>query len=162
MDTSLTAARTLDFGIAYDIANNEVIFDAFTEDNASPYMPNIVNEFWILMITETGEIAGCYRLNSFLNRAFEIHAFILPEYRDKYAKLSGIKILEWCVEFLDFDKITTYIPKIYKNVYHFTRSMGFKEEGFNRSCFLKNGKLHGMHLLGITKQEIIESLEDLR
>jgi len=162
MDINLTPTRTLDFGIAYEIANTTEIFEAFTEDGAPDYMPDVVNEYWVLMITENGSVAGAYRLKSILARTVEIHAFMLPEYRNDYSKLSGVRILEWCLDNLDFDKITTVIPQLYKNIYHFTKAMGFKEEGFNRSSFLKDGKLHGMYCMGITKQEIIESLEVLK
>lgn len=158
MDTNLIAVRTFDFAIAYDIANHPDIHGAFTEDDTGPYMPDVVNESWIVLYTETGEIAGAYNLTPILRRTLEIHAFVLPEYRDKYAKLSGWTVLEWCINNAEFDKITTVIPKTSKHIYHFVKMFGFKEEGFERESFLKHGKLHGMYRMGITKPEILASL----
>lgn len=154
MDTDLTCVRTLDYGVAYSVANDPVIFEAFTEDGAAPFAPDVVNEFWIAMITEEGELAGCYNLKQILNRTFDIHAFMLPEYRDKYAKISGYRILEWCLNNLEFDKIVTSIPKNCKHIYHFVKLFGFVQEGFDRACFEKNGKLIGMYKMGITKDEV--------
>lgn len=158
MDISLTAARTLDFGIAHSICSIPEIFDCISEDGVEDYFPNVVNEFWILMVTESDEIAGCYRLHQVSSRTYEIHAFMIPEYRAKYSQISSRVILEWCLSELDFSKLIANIPQKYKNVYHFTKNTGFKDEGFNRSSFMKDGKLIGQYRLGITRDEIIKSL----
>lgn len=158
MDTSLTAVRTMDFSIAYAITSIPEIFDCISEDGVEDYMPDVVNEFWVLMQTEQGEIAGAYRLHYVSGRTVQIHAHIIPEYRKDYAKLSSIVILDWCITNLDFDKIVAVIPQKYKNVYHFTKNAGFKDEGFNRSSFMKDGKLIGQYYLGMTKPEVEEVL----
>lgn len=159
MDISLTAVRTLDYGIAYSISSIPEIFDCITEDGVEDYFPDVVNEFWILMVTESGEIAGAYLIHKVNAPTYEIHAFMIPEYRAVYGKLSSQVILKWCLEELDFSKLVANIPQKYKNVYHFTKNVGFKDEGFNRSSFMKDGKLMGQYRLGITKDEIIKSLE---
>ena len=159
MDISLTPVRTLDYGVAYGITSIPELFDCISEDTVDDYYPNVVDEYWVLMITESDLIAGCYRLNQVNARTYEIHAFIIPEFRNAYSKLSGRAILKWCLENLDMDKLVANIPAKYKQVYHFTKSQGFKDEGFNRSSFLKDGKLIGQYRLGITKDDIIESLE---
>jgi hypothetical protein len=158
MDTNLIALRTFDFSLAYELANTPELFDAFTEDDSPEYMPDVVNEHWVIIYSPDGIAIGGYRIGHMLRKTVEIHAFILPEFRADYAKESGRLILSWCLENLDFEKMVTFIPQLYKNIYHFTKQQGFKEEGFNRSSFLKGGKMHGMYHMGITKAEIIESL----
>jgi hypothetical protein len=84
---------------------------------------------------------------------------MIPEFRGKYSELSGKAIFEWCLENIEFHKLNATIPQKYKNVYHFTKGFGFKDEGFDRDSHLKDGKLMGRYRLGITKQEILDFLE---
>lgn len=159
MGISLTPVRTFDFSIAYAIANDPQVFSEFTEDGAQEYMPDVVNKSWIVMYTEKEEIAGAYLVAQTQNRVIEIHAFMLPDYRKMYGRLSGKLILEWCVKNADWDKIVTSIPSTRKSVFHFTKALGFKEEGYNRLSFQKNGKLHGVYQLGATRNELVKHLE---
>lgn len=158
MDINLTASRTFDVSIAYEIVNHPSIVEAAFEDGQPSITPDVVADCWILMQTESGLIAGVYNLAKIRQRAFEVHAYMLPEFRESYSKLSGYRFLEWCVNNVEFDKINTMIPKTAKHVWHFTKKFGFKDEGFDRKSFLKDGKLVGQYIIGITKEEVLESL----
>jgi hypothetical protein len=158
MDISLTPERTLDYGVAYSIVNLPEIFETIAEDGVTEFNPDVVNEYWVLMLTEESLVAGCYNVHQVAGPAYEIHAFMIPEFRKKYAALSGVKIYEWCLENLDFQKLNATIPQKYKNVYHFTKGFGFKDEGFDRDSHVKDRKTMGRYKLGITRQEVIDFL----
>jgi len=151
MEASLKAIRTLDYGLASRVC--EAVFDEISEDGVDSYLPDVVNEFWITLI-EGDELIGLYRLHQVSAITYQIHAMILPEHRKQYAKQSGEIILVWCLKNLKFTKLIAEIPKKYENVYRFTKSMGFKDEGVNRSSYLKDGIEWDAHRLGQTKQEI--------
>ncbi len=158
MDTSLTPVRTFDYSIAYAITSMPEIFETISEDGITDFTPDVLNEYWVLMLTETDQIAGVYRLHEVAGKVFEIHAHMIPAFRNDYAKESGSVILDWCLKNLDFVKINATIPQKYKNVYHFTKSFGFKDEGVDRNSYIKDGKLYGRYRLGITKEEVEQCL----
>ena len=159
MDISLTPIRTLDYGVAYAITSIPEIFETIAEDGVTDYVPDVLNEFWVLMMTDKDLIAGCYNIHHLSTGVYEIHAFMIPEFRREYSLLSGRAIFEWAVEHVDFVKLNATIPQKYKNVYHFTKGFGFKDEGFDRDSVSIGGNRMGKYKLGITKQEVLDFLE---
>lgn len=148
----LSANRTLDAGIILNAFENEQLWDEISEDGVESYIPDVINEFWVALTDD--KLIGFYRIHALNTITYQIHAFILPEFRKKYAKQSGELILHWCLDMLEFNKLVAEIPFKYENVYRFTKSMGFKDEGINRQSFLKDGKIWDAHRLGITREEI--------
>jgi len=147
--TQMKAYRTLDVGLCIDVM--KAMWDEISEDGVESYAPDVINEFWVEILSP--ETIGLYRIHQLTAMSYQIHAFILPEHRDQ-AKESGEVILQWCLDYLKFNKLIAEIPKKYENVYHFTKKQGFKDEGVNRQCFLKDGKLWDTWRLGILKEEI--------
>lgn len=144
--TSLIPQRTLDVGLCMDVMH--AMWDEISEDGVDEFFPDVINEHWVQM-----EEIGLYRLHQLNAVTYQIHAFILPEHRDK-AKESGVAILKWCLDNLDFNKLIAEIPMKYPNVYHFTKHQRFKDEGINRGSFLKDGKIWDTWRLGLLKEEI--------
>ena len=149
---SLSADRTYDVALIWSIVFTPDLWETVHEDNPPTFKPDVINEAWVL-ITDNNDPIGCYNLHQLNNITWQIHAFILPEYRI-HAKESGRIILKWCLDNLDFKKIQANIPVLYPNVYHFTLHQGFKDEGLNRKSYMKDNKLHDQHCLGITREEV--------
>ena len=147
----MIAVRTLDYGIIIGLLADKQLFSEISEDGIDSYIPDVINEYWVLITDK--ELVGAYRVHQVNSITYQIHAFLLPEQRDK-SKESGKVILEWCIENLEFNKLIAEIPKKYENVYRFTKGMGFKDEGINRESFLKDGKIWDTYRLGQTKKEI--------
>jgi len=147
--SEMRAYRTLDAGLCIDVMKS--MWDDISEDGVESYAPDVINEFWVEILLD--ETLGLYRIHQLTSVCYQIHAFILPEHRD-HAKESGRVILQWCLDYLTFNKLIAEIPKKYENVYHFTKNQGFKDEGVNRQSFLKDGKLWDTWRLGILKEEI--------
>lgn len=150
----MKAERTLDYGLAIHVINQ--MFDNICEDEVSAYIPDVVNENWVVL--SDNELIGLYRLHQLGSVTHQIHAMILPDKRKEYAKESGRVILQWCLDNLDFKKLIAEIPAKYMNVYHFTKGQGFKDEGINRMSFMKDGELWDKYNLGMTRQEVEEWL----
>ena len=149
----MKAERTLDYGIVIQIISQ--MFDNICEDGVSAYIPDVVNENWVLLYED--ELIGMYRIHQLNAITHQIHAFILPDKRKEHAKESGSVILDWCLENMDFKKLIAEIPTKYMNVYHFTKSQGFKDEGVNRMSFLKDNKIWDTYRLGMTREEVVWS-----
>lgn len=152
----MIASRTLDYGLVIDILKNEQLFDEISEDGVSTYLPDIINEYWVQIVSD--QTIGLYRLHQLNGITFQIHAFILPEHRSQ-SKESGKVILEWCLNNLEFEKLVAEIPFKYQNVVEFTAQMGFIDEGINRKSFLKDGKIWDTLRMGITRSEVEQWLQ---
>jgi len=152
LDSCIKAVRTYDVELIWSIVFRPELWATATEDNPPTFKPDVINEAWVL-ITNNDEPIGCYNLHKLNNVTWQIHAFILPEYRSR-AKESGRAILKWAIDNLEFKKIQAIIPALYPNVYHFTLHQGFTDEGLSRLSYMKNKQLHDQHYLGITREEI--------
>ena len=147
---SLEAARITDFTWANHCIN--ACWDEISEDNAPHYTADVINEYWIGLFAD--KMIGCYRIHQINSATWEIHAFILPEHREKYSILSGNSILQWCLDNTDMQKLTCNIPEKFQNVIHFVKHLGFKHEGVNRVSYTKDSQLWNVHNFGLTRHEI--------
>ena len=145
----MMAERTLDYGLAIQVANS--VFDEISEDGVTEFLPDVINEYWVSITTD--QLIGIYRIHQLNAITYQIHALIMPEHRG-HAKESGRVILRWCLDNIDFAKLVAEIPEKYPNVYHFTKSMGFFDEGTNRLSFLKDKTVWNTHRLGQTREEV--------
>lgn len=129
--------------------------DRISEDNAELEI-NVNKEAWILM-SENDQNIGIYCLHPLNSVTLQIHAHVLPEFR-RFAYQTGVEILTWFLDNVKYDKIVAEIPKLYPDVYYFTKKFGFQDEGINRQSHKKYGKLHDTWYLGITRSEVKEFL----
>ena len=128
------------------------LWDEISEDNAPPYVPDIVNEYYVAIIDEETYI-GMYRLHQLNSVLWEGHAFILTEHRDR-AVDSGDAIKKWIVDNLEgAKKVIANVPECFPNVIGFLKKMGFKEQGYNSDSYTKNG-IVGLYQLGMTVEEM--------
>ena len=160
MGGRLIAKRTYNTELITAVMTMPEMWETVAEDGAiaEEYVPNVDDECWIEMLAD-GELVGIYRIHAHNSVCAEIHAQILPHCRKEYGKESGETVLQW---FFDnapwYQKLVAQIPVTYPNVINFTKGQGFKEEGVNRSSYIKNGALVDQVLLGITRSEIAERL----
>lgn len=146
--------RIYDADLIKDICTRPEIWETISEDDYDPADFHVdLNECW-LMVGDDVEVMGLYNLHPINGITLQIHPMILKEFRGKAAYESGKLALKWVVENTAYEKVFCYIPTIYRNVILFAMRCGMVKEGINRRSWLKNGKIHDMVLLGITRQEI--------
>lgn len=114
------------------------------------------NSHYYLKVVADGKLAGFYVIHALNSATVFIHANILPDYRKKYAKESGIKVLQFLDNMLGegHQKIIAHIPEIYPNVLHFTLNQGFTEEGRLTKAYWHKGKLYDIHILAMPRTDI--------
>jgi RimJ/RimL family protein N-acetyltransferase len=152
MDFNMKANLLTDYKVALAIINDPVISDCITEDCASIYIPDLVNETWVY-IENKEKIIGCYRLESKGTIHGQIHAFVLPEHRSNSIESSQCA-LEWYFDNITMlKKITCQIPTKYKNVINHAMKSGFKHEGTIEQAFLKNNITYDIEILGIRRDK---------
>ena len=130
--------------------------------SASPMVPPQTpfnEEQCYMMVMKDDAAIGVWNLYPINTVTLNIHCNILKEFRE-YGKEASVLILSWFITDCpkQYHKLNAEIPMIYPEVYHHTKNFGFKDEGINRKSIMKNGELVDQWRLGITKQEVIESL----
>lgn len=158
-----TVTRTHDEFLVYRVMTNPALWETCAEDGQEPesWAPNM-DEWW-MVVTHGADVAGLYNMHEVNSATLEIHAQILPEFRD-CAKESARKVLQWVLDYSPdkYQKLIATIPVIYPNVIKFTENAGFQREGVNRLSYRKHGELHDQVMLGITRDEIGSFLRGLQ
>ena len=153
MDTGLALKLERTFDREYIRSIVVEMWNSICEDghSISDFEADEYANCWVKM----GDI-GLYNLHPHNSSTLEIHAFILPEYRQEYAEASGVEILKWLEGNVpeQYQKVIAQVPFLYPNVKDFCVKNGFQIEGVNRLSHKKNGKLVNQWLLGITRDEI--------
>lgn len=156
MDLDLKLFRITDYAIPLAILRAPAIQATIGEDGAAPMMPNVINEYWVGVVAG-GKLAGCYRLHQLNGVCWQVHAFILPDYRREWSMKASKALLKWAVDSIeDLNKIICEVPAIYPNVIKHVEAQGFTWEGCNRGSFRKHGEIVDQIRFGITKEEITD------
>lgn len=128
------------------------MWDEISEDDAPPYLPDLINEQYIGVWNDDDYI-GMYRFHQHTSVMWEGHAFILEDKRE-HAVGSGNAIKAWIKENLkDAKKIIANVPECFQNVIGFLKGLGFVEQGVNSDSYNKNG-LVAVYQLGMKVEDM--------
>jgi hypothetical protein len=157
----ITAIRTFDNSVIESFMRLPEIFKTAAEDGQKPedFKSNCQADCWLLMMCGD-EFIGAYKIHALNKVTAAIHANVLPVHRKKYSHYTGLAALQWIIDNTDYQKVVATIPVIYGNVKRFTSGFGFNQEGISTNSYLKNGSLVDQYLLGITRDEILETLKE--
>lgn len=161
MDTGLNIERTFNVDLIRAVVTEPRMWETVAEDNQEPtnYVPEVESECW-LHVKDNMETIGLFQFKALNAITLEVHPYILPEYRGKIANEAGRMHLQWFADNATrYKKLVGSIPTIYKNVKLYTLMLGYREEGINKSSYLKNGEVHDQWYLGITRDEIERRLK---
>ena len=154
MADSVITERCLDVGILYNIVNREDIFCDIAEDEAPPVIPEVVNEYWLLLFVGE-DVIGCYRVHALSSCLYQGHAFVLPEFRKEHSKGSLKSVAGWCLQNIEsMKKMNCDVPEKFKHVQHFLLNAGFKPEGVCRAGWTKDGQAMDVCRFGATVEEL--------
>ena len=126
--------------------------DGVNEDNWTPKIHS--TSVWLL-IKDEGSMVGLCNIRIVQATMIEIHPYAMP---DKCRKWKGIvkSILSWIYDNKKINKVIALIGVNHKTTYKAALKIGFKKEGLIKESYLKDGKLHDQHLIGLTRREIGE------
>lgn len=145
---TLIVQRTLDVGICLAVLTNPKIFDAISEDGATieDLKVDVIKDYWLSIIDGDLEI-GVVQFKQIFNKCYDSHIHILPEFRKEYTEKSGKLIWKWIEQHLKGCLLYTNVPVFCPNVKEFLIGFGFKETGYLKKAWLKNGKQNDMWIL---------------
>jgi hypothetical protein len=148
--TEYTCERLYNYRVAIETMSE--MWDDIAEDDAPPYKPDLIDEFYVSVYADA-EYIGMYRLHAHTSVLWEGHAFILPDYR-QHTIGSGDAIKKWIVDNLTgAKKVIANVPECFPNVIEFLKHMGFKEQGYNSDSYSKNG-IVGQYQLGMKTEDM--------
>lgn len=141
--------------IIRSVLDHPDIFDVISEDGGIDYEVNPEKDCFLTLWVDK-ELAGLYILSPKSGVELDIHAHILPVYREKYARSLTRLMYEWLLKNanIQFQKVTASVPELYPNVMRFCEEFGMVCEGQNRKAWRKHGRLHDKFSYGITRDEI--------
>jgi RimJ/RimL family protein N-acetyltransferase len=163
MSCDLEIHRSFDPDVIKAIMTNESIWKTCAEpgQKVDEYEAEVEADCW-LVLTNGESVIGAYNIHPHNSVTLEIHAHVLPEFRAEYSARSGDLALKWILENAPdkYQKVIAQIPSLYQNVINFTMAHGFVLEGVNRLSSRRGGKLYDQVLLGITRPEIEDYLNE--
>lgn len=143
--------RLTDYQQVISVMNE--MWDDVSEDGAPPYIPDIINEYWVGIFTSSMEFLGMFRMHQHTSAMWEGHIFILPEQRH-HAKTVGDQMKAWIKTNLpDAKRIIANVPECFPNVMGFLQNNGFEEQGYSPNSYQKRG-LIGIYQYGMNTEDM--------
>lgn len=118
--------------------------------------------YWIKVSNNQDELMAIMYIHQSTTACYNFHVNILKKYRSTYGKKILLSWLDWYInDFKDAKhKLILEIPDCFRYLCLYSEMFGFKYEGTNRECYLKNGQLMDRHLMGATVTEIKRLFEE--
>ena len=153
--------RTKDDSLINDILNDKDIFDSISEDGCvkGDFKPDVNSEIWVKIEVEN-ELIGVCNFHVINKVTIKGHIHILKKYRLEHSLNAAKYIYGWLLNNCKFLKLIVEIPSCHINVMKYCKAIGFSLEGINRLSYLKNGEVLDQALLGITRSEIEDFLNE--
>jgi len=147
--------RLTDYAIAMSIIMDTDLEDKIYEDGSNQLIPDLVQEIWGLAVDENEFPIGCYRFHPMGMTNFQVHAFILPEYRKEYAIPASIAVLEWFFSLTDnVMAVTAIIPDSYPNVIAHAECAGLRKCGIIPKSYTHKGELRDQIIMVIHREGV--------
>ena len=96
------------------------------------------------------EYLGCFLFQPHNHILWEVHTVLLPNAWGARALACAAAALEWVWSSLPAKRLITSVPENNTLALRFAQRSGFEGYGFNPGSIQKNGKLLGLHMLGIS------------
>jgi RimJ/RimL family protein N-acetyltransferase len=147
--------RTTDVRMIKRICLDPVVWETISEDGMEPddFVIDVEGECWLSAQCQ-GQVIGVFNLHGVNGVTVQIHPMVLPEFRGILGYNAGRKVIEWVFENTHYERIQCFVPEIYRNVILYALSCGMAKEAKMRRSFLKNGIIHDMTLLAITRSDV--------
>lgn len=147
---------TYDMNLVREIMLTPEIWERAAEDGSEPkdFYPGYDELCCWLLVKEEDKIIGLILLHHDNSTTLKFHPYMMKEFFSKSREMMK-EFYKWLLENTPdlINKVIVSIPDNQKKTYNFAKKVGFQDEGFNRESYRKNGEIHGLFNLGITRQE---------
>lgn len=150
----MTFARTTDLAIVRRIMTEPTVYRNITDDGcppASDFRPVEDSRLWYVLVSDGANVIGLFMFVPLNAATWEVHTCLLPVARGPLAHQAAWEVLDWLWRNTPCQRLITNVPAFNRLALKFAKEAGMQEFGFNPNSYLKGGKLHGQHLLGIDR-----------
>lgn len=135
----------------YKIYADPYITNAISYGDKKPYPVFHELAHYASLIID-GVFSGAFLIVHYSEFETEIHSLLFKECRKLCHEICH-KLIDYCFTESPAIRITATVGGELNSVKNILLKCGFTYEGFRRDAYLKNGKLEGIHILGITRNE---------
>lgn len=149
--------RTTDWELIKRIVTHEKVYPRVSDDKSVPpecWEPIRNSEMYYLLAKQGIDVLGLFAVSPENGVCFKLHTCLLPHsYGDK-ATIAVQEVFAWIFKHLRCERLITEVPEFNRVALKKAEKAGMKKYGFNPGSYLKDGKLQGLTLLGISKGEV--------
>jgi len=145
---------TRDWELVKRIVTDKSVYPRVSDDKspcAECWMP--LEGLHYLLVKNGVDILGLFVLSQENGICYKVHTCLLPHSYGQKATIASRELIEWVFKNLDCRRLVTEVPEYNRLALKFAERAGMKQYGYNPASYLKDGKLQGMTLLGISKEE---------
>lgn len=147
--------RTRDWELIRRIVTDKSIYPKISDDK-SPcvdcWKPDQSEAMHYLLATRGIDILGLFAVAPENGVCYKVHTCLLPHSYGEKATVAAKELISWVFTNLDCWRLITEVPDYNKLALRFAERAGMTQFGYNPASYLKDGKLYGMTLLGISKE----------
>lgn len=142
----------LNIALVKHITDKE-LFDRISEDGCDFESYSPPTDCVYLGLIKNDSIIGYWVIKSENSVTLDIHCNILERYREHSVE-AGNHFFNYIFDkYPVIKKLNCKIPVTFKDVYHYAKKFGLKDEGIDRKSYIKNGEIIDRHILGLTRED---------
>ena len=152
----MTFERTNDYCLVKQIITHPKIWPHVSDDfspKVEVYEPIQHEAAWYVLVKDGQELLGLFALYPENRICWKVHTCLLPNSWGRRSKQAAREGVQWIFNNTECKRIITDVPEYNTLAYRFAEIGGMSQFGINHKSFQKDGKLHDVFMLGISKQE---------
>ena len=149
----MTFERTTDAALIRCVLTHPRIWGAISDDGSPPveeFQPVICDALWYVAVHDGAELLGLFLFTPLNTALWEVHTCLLPHSWGDRALQAAREISTWVWANTQMRRVITSVPAYNRLALRLAKEAGMVEYGINPQSFLKGGKLHDQHMLGIS------------
>lgn len=150
----ISLGRTTDYALIREIVTHPRIYPAISDDfspRPEDWRPIKDESVWYVLVKDGDEALGLWAFVPHNRICWEVHTCLLPKAYGLLAR-EAVKLMHsWLWENTECLRVTTEVPVYNRQALRFAIKAGMKQIGINEKSFMKNGKLHDVIVLGISR-----------
>jgi RimJ/RimL family protein N-acetyltransferase len=146
--------RSWDWQLIKGVVTHPRVYPHISDDFCPPaeqWEPNRHESIWYVVVRDGGELLGLWMFVPHNAICWEIHTCLLPSAWGRRAREAAQQGWAWLWANSSCVRVITDVPECNRLALRFARAAGMTQYGLNPKSYMKNGQLHDVILLGISR-----------
>lgn len=153
----MTFERIFDMDLIRRTMTHPQIWPHISDDGAPSlegFEPPSHPSIWYVAVRSGSEFMGLWMFVPQSAVCFEVHTCLLPTAWGTFSRRAAVAVADWMwQQCVNLQRIVTSVPECNRLALRLAENSGMLRYGLNPMSYLKNGKLYGQILLGISREE---------